>query len=186
MRSDPTKVIGGNWLSSKAVSTTRWRLAGRRWSLSRLFGEICLEPGQLGVEHALALHHPGDRVLLRAGLGRAHVDAAELPLDVRGDDLVGRSEIVHDLGDLGSDPRQHLGVLAEHAVGRRVGREVVHLGLLVLAVAVDPADPLLEAVGVERDVEVHQAVAMPLQVDALAGGVGGEQDPDRRLGRGSR
>ena len=27
-------------------------------------GEVLLEPGELGVEHALALHHPGDRVLL--------------------------------------------------------------------------------------------------------------------------
>ena len=39
-------------------------------------------------------------------------------------------------------------------------------------------------VGRERDLHVDHAVAVALQVDALAGGVGGEQDPDRRaIGR---
>ena len=52
---------------------------------------------------------------------------------------------------------------------------------MLLAVAVDAADPLLEPVGVERDVVVDQAVAVRLQVDALAGGVGGQQDADRCL-----
>ena len=36
---------------------------------------------------------------------------------------------------------------------------------------------------VERDVEVDQAVAVGLQVDALPRGVGGQQHPDRFLGR---
>ena len=55
-------------------------------------------------------------------------------------------------------------------------------GALRLAVAVDAADALLEPVRVERDVEVDQSVAVVLEVDALAGGVGGEQDPHGRLG----
>ena len=56
-------------------------------------------------------------------------------------------------------------------------------GAVLLAVAVDAADPLFEPVRVERDVVVDQAVAVALQVDALAGGVGGQQDADRVLGR---
>ena len=56
-------------------------------------------------------------------------------------------------------------------------------GVRALAVAVDAADALLELVGVERDVVVDQPVAVVLQVDALAGGVGGEQDAHRVLGR---
>ena len=57
--------------------------------------------------------------------------------------------------------------------------EVGDLYLVGLAVPVDPADALFEPVGVERDVVVDDPVAVPLQVDALAGGVGGEQDPHR-------
>ena len=63
------------------------------------------------------------------------------------------------------------------------GHEVEDLRGLRLAVAVDPADPLLQPGRVERDVEVDQPVAVGLQVDALAGGVGGDQDPNRLLGR---
>ena len=61
------------------------------------------------------------------------------------------------------------------AVGRGVQlrHEVVDLGGLGLAVAVDAADALFEPGRVERDVEVHQPVAVRLQVDALTGGVGG-------------
>ena len=66
------------------------------------------------------------------------------------------------------------------------GCEVADLGRLGLAVTVDAADALLEPVGVERDVEVDQSVAVVLQVDALAGGVGGEQDPHLRSWPGPR
>jgi hypothetical protein len=52
-----------------------------------------------------------------------------------------------------------------------------------LAVTVDAAVALLQAVGVPGDFVVDQPVAVPLQVDALAGGVGGEQDADRRQAR---
>ena len=56
------------------------------------------------------------------------------------------------------------------------------VGCVRLAVAVDSADALLEPVRVERDVEVDEPVAVVLEVDALAGGVGGEKDPHGRLG----
>jgi hypothetical protein len=49
---------------------------------------------------------------------------------------------------------------------------------LRLAVPVDAADPLFELVRVERDVVVDQPVAVLVQVDALAGRVGGQQDAD--------
>ncbi|GAB3653091.1 hypothetical protein GCM10028833_25790 [Glycomyces tarimensis] len=62
------------------------------------------------------------------------------------------------------------------------GHEVVDLGAVALAVAVNAAGALFELVGVERDVVVDQAVAVVLEVDALAGGVGGEQDAQPVVG----
>ena len=60
------------------------------------------------------------------------------------------------------------------ALARLVGHQVPQVADLGLADAVDAAEPLLEAVGVPRQVVVdHQVRA--LEVDALAGGVGGEQ-----------
>ena len=56
------------------------------------------------------------------------------------------------------------------------GGEVVDLRDLALTVAVDASHPLLQAGGIEGDVEVHQAVAVGLQVDALSGGVGGHEN----------
>ena len=50
---------------------------------------------------------------------------------------------------------------------------MAHLGL---ADAVDAAEPLLEAVGVPRQVVIDHQVG-PLEVDALARGVRGEQHP---------
>ena len=68
--------------------------------------------------------------------------------------------------------------------GSALGRgQLVDLRRLLLAVAVDAADPLLQPGRVERDVEVDQPVAVGLQVDALAGGVGGDQDADLLLVR---
>ena len=61
--------------------------------------------------------------------------------------------------------------------------KLVDLGRQPLAVAVDPADPLLKPGRVERDVEVDQAMAVILQVDALARRVGGDQHPHRVLVR---
>ena len=55
--------------------------------------------------------------------------------------------------------------------------EVTHLGL---ADAVDPSEPLLQAVRVPGQVVVHHQVRA-LQVDAFAGRVGGEQHLDLRV-----
>ncbi len=70
-------------------------------------------------------------------------------------------------------------------VGRRVGvgDEVEHLRVAGLAVAVDAADPLLEARRVERDVEVDQPMAVRLQVDALPSRIGCQEHSDRFLRR---
>ena len=62
--------------------------------------------------------------------------------------------------------------------------EVGDLYFVRLAVAVDAADPLFQLVRVERDVVVDQPVAVSLQVDTFAGGVGGEQDAHRVMVRG--
>jgi hypothetical protein len=57
--------------------------------------------------------------------------------------------------------------------GRRSSGSAPRLGL---EGAVDAAVALLEAGGVPGDVEVEEVGAGGLEVDALAGGVGGEQD----------
>ena len=89
------------------------------------------------------------------------------------------------MSDLPRHPGEELQVRLEgvDGVAPAGADEVADVGGGLLAVAVDAADPLLEPVRVERDVVVDQAVAVALQVDALAGGVGGEQDADRVLGR---
>ena len=53
-----------------------------------------------------------------------------------------------------------------------------------LELAVDAAVALLDAAGVPGQVEVEQVRAVGLEVEALAGGVGGDQDAERML-RGS-
>jgi hypothetical protein len=53
----------------------------------------------------------------------------------------------------------------------------------VLERAVDAVVPLLHARGVPGDVEVEEVRAVGLEVDALARGVGREEDP-RRMRRG--
>ena len=57
------------------------------------------------------------------------------------------------------------------------GDEVPEAADLLLADAVDAAEALLDAVGVPRQVVVDHQVR-GLQVEALAGGVGGQQDLD--------
>ena len=77
---------------------------------------------------------------------------------------------------------QHL----EHAVlGALRQHEVVaaHLGG-GLELAVDAAVALLDAAGVPGQVEVEEVGAVGLEVQALAGGVGGDQDAQRVLRRG--
>ena len=60
------------------------------------------------------------------------------------------------------------------ALAGLVGHQVPQVADLGLADAVDAAEALLDAVRVPRQVVVHHQVGA-LQVDALAGGVGGEQ-----------
>ena len=71
----------------------------------------------------------------------------------------------------------------EDAVLRRAGvDEVVAADLGVrLELAVDAAVALLHAARVPGHVEVEQVPAVGLEVQALAGGVGGDQDADRVL-----
>ena len=117
---------------------------------------------------------------LAAGAARG-----EVVLDLGVDDLVDRAEVGGDAGRSSrAMRRQEVHVRARTSDRRRGrGRSWKISGVSLLAVAVDPADPLLQPGRVERDVEVHQPVAVGLQVDALAGGVGGDQDPDRLLVR---
>ena len=108
----------------------------------------------------------------------------EVILDVGVDDLVDRAEVGGDAGRSSRAPCP-AGTPCpwRSADSRSAGDELVDLRRVLLAVAVDAADPLLQPGRVERDVEVDQPVAVRLQVDALAGGVGGDEDPDLLLVR---
>ena len=95
----------------------------------------------------------------------------------RGQDLADDVEdgvVVEGVADLLQLLVQPLQDAAFDGVG---GHEVEDQAVLALAVAVDAAHPLLEAVRVPGDVVVEEDVA-DLEVDALARGLGGDQDLD--------
>ena len=60
-----------------------------------------------------------------------------------------------------------------------VADEVVDRDVAGLAVAVEAAVALLELRGVPRAVVVQQVARGPLEVEALGGGVGGDEDAHR-------
>src|SRR5690606_23718882 len=149
------------------------RVRGRQVHRGPPFVVGAREFGELPVEVVLACHRPGDggfAVGVTARRAPARPDRAEVLLDLVVDDGVDRPQVAGDVADLLRDTTQEVKV-------RRVRRtvtlrlEVVDLGDLRLAVAVDPADALLETRRVEGDVEVHQAMAVVLEVDSLPRGV---------------
>ena len=73
-----------------------------------------------------------------------------------------------DLVQLLEEPVEHL------ALPGILGHQVEDKDLFLLAIAVDPPHPLLQAVRVPGDVVVDHQVA-ELQVDAFAGRLGGHQ-----------
>ena len=97
------------------------------------------------------------------------------PLDlVGGKDLsddVEHSVVVQSVADLLELAQQTFQHLSLDGVG---GDEVENQAVGALSVPVNTAHPLLQPVGIPRDVEVEQDVAA-LEVDALAGGFGGDQ-----------
>jgi hypothetical protein len=62
------------------------------------------------------------------------------------------------------------------ALARLAGHQVPQVAHLRLADAVNAAEALLQAIGVPRQVVVDHQVGAALQVDALAGGVVGDED----------
>ena len=117
--------------------------------------------------------------LARQLLGIAVADAlAEPTLDVVVDDLREAAELLLD--GLGL-PDEHL----EHAVLDALRQDEVVAADLGgrLELAVDAAVALLDAAGVPGQVEVEEVRAVRLEVQALARGVGGEEDAQRVLRR---
>ena len=100
--------------------------------------------------------------------------AEELLQEVGGEDL---ADHVEDLvgPELVADLAQPLQELLEHAAFAGVtGHEVENDAVVLLAVPVDAADPLLEPDGVPRDVVVDHLGA-ELEVDPFARGLGGDE-----------
>ena len=127
----------------------------------------------------LLLVDVAEQALLEVGVAElAGVVVAQHALDVgRRQDLADDVEdgvVVQRVADLLQLFEQPLQDAAFDGVG---GHEVEDQAVLALAVAVDAAHPLLEAVRVPGDVVVEEDVA-DLEVDALARGLGGDQNLD--------
>ena len=86
------------------------------------------------------------------------------------------AELAGDLGELLPQPLQDLLIAGVFQV------QVADLDDLLLAVPVDAAVALLQPVGVPGQLVVDDDVAAVLQVQALSGGVGGQQHRARRAG----
>ena len=110
-------------------------------------------------------------------------------LDLLGDHRADLAEVFPDRLDLADGPHQEFEVgfeVADLRLGHVPLPVVVPLAdevvdphpLRLLAVPVDAAVALLQAVRVPGDLEVDHAGAVVLEVDALGGGVGGQQDAD--------
>ena len=139
--------------------------------------------GQLLVETPAAGKGGVDGLLVvAAGRGLAQAAAQEARSDLLVDERVDRAQVPGLGGNLLRQPSQEVLVPRVEALTGGHGGEVEDCGGLSLAVAVDASHPLLQAGGVEGDVEVDQAVAVGLQVDALASGVGGHEDAHVLLG----
>ena len=97
--------------------------------------------------------------------------ATQPPLDVVVDHLRQAAQLALDGLGLADQHVEHpvLDPLRQHEV------VAAHLGRR-LQLAVDAAVALLDAAGVPRQVEVEEVGAVGLEVQALAGRVGGEQD----------
>ena len=103
---------------------------------------------------------------------------AQAALDVVVDHPREAAELALDRVGLADEHLEHavLGALGQH--------EVVAADLRGrLELAVDPPVALLDPPGVPRQVEVEEVGAVGLEVEPLAGGVGGDQDPQRVVGR---
>ena len=175
---------------------------------------------QLGARLVVCAHQVADALVELALEVELAAHALALDLGVGGVEPVGATE--HGIADLPGDHRadaaQHLADglhLLDHAAQKlqvavqlpdRNGREARHLlparrdemehvHRVRLAVAVDAAVSLLESYRVPRDLVMHHAVTVALQVDALAGGIGADEHPnlgnvgiglERRLDLGAR
>jgi hypothetical protein len=192
---------------SKACGSSGDRLEDERHELGRLAqeaGDGLGHDAPLLRPRAPLDQHLEVELLAREPLERVLADGAELPsstsrsrrssrsaspsfpgvvvaqhaLDVgRGQDLADHVEhgvVVERVADLLQLLEQPLQDAALDGVG---GHEVEDQAVLALAVAVDAAHPLFEAVRVPGDVVVEEDVA-DLKVDALARGLGGDQDLD--------
>ncbi len=125
-----------------------------------------------------------------SGVEAAAVAADECLFDLVGDDRADLAEVFPDLVDLLDGSKQELKVAGQvTGISLGVGGIVVVAGrhevedvdlITLLAVPVDAAVALLHHVRVPGDLDVDQVRAVVLEVDALAGGVGGEEDPPRR------
>jgi hypothetical protein len=144
--------------------------------------ELHAQPLGLFAQVELGAGEPDGRGSVDPGDVEPGAASEHAPFDLGRQHGVDLAEVLADGRHLGGDPGQKLQVPLV-AAGRGVlpagADEVLDLDGLGLAVPVQPADPLLQPVGVERDVVVDDPVAVQLQVDALAGAVVPEQDPDQ-------
>ncbi len=105
-------------------------------------------------------------------------------LDLRRDHRGRAAQVLADLLDLAHHAREEVEIALQGAVGRSAPRLPAGADAVVdehrfggLAVAVDAAIALLEAVRIPRDLRVREQVALALERDALRRRVGGQAAP---------
>ena len=128
--------------------------------------------------------------LLAPGIEVSGLDLASEPLDVGVPDTAAEPAldvVVDHLRQAAELALDRLGLAHEHLEDAVLGAlredEVVAADLRRgLELAIDAAVALLDAAGVPRHVEVEEVGAVGLEVEALASGVGRDQDAERILG----
>ena len=173
------------WLVGHGEGLIHHAPAGLRGQVHGCLGLLVAagQGGQLLIEPAASGQGGVDGLLVAAaGRGLTQAAAQEARGDLLVDERVDRAQVPGLGGDLLRQPSQEVLVPRVEALARGHGGEVEDRGGLPLAVAVDTPHPLLQAGRIEGNVEVDQTVAIGLQVDTLAGGVGGHEDAHVLLG----
>ena len=155
----------------KLLGVAAGEFADVLFEAEQAFDRLVLALGAGGVQAAALAEHGFFHLLGNDGADFAQIFADLLDL------LGGAVEKLQVGGEGGTGAFCEFGILAKTG-----GYEVVdvHFGCM-LTVSVDAAVALFQAVGVPGDLVVDKAVAVALEVDAFAGGVGGKQDADRRV-----
>ena len=168
--------------------TTRSTRSGCRCSVVRLSASSSRSAASRSrIRRSCSSSPPRSSQAGEAGVVERRAAAEHRLLDLRGDHRTGAPEVLADLLDLRHHAREEIEIALERPALRGLppGADAVvheHLGGR-LAVAVDPAVALLQAIRVPRDLGMREQMTLALQRDPLRRRVGRQQHADRVVGR---